>query len=74
MVFIHDGISAMKMNEILLFASKRMALENIILSEVRLRKPKIICSPLNVDFRPKTNAVTLLDMGHMLRGEHVQEE
>jgi hypothetical protein len=22
----------------------------------------------------KTNAVILLDMGHMLRGEHVQEE
>jgi hypothetical protein len=29
----------------------------------RLRKPKIICSPSYVDFRPKTNAVILLDMG-----------
>jgi hypothetical protein len=35
----------------------------------RLRRPKIICSPSYVDFRPKTNAVILLDMGHMLRGE-----
>jgi hypothetical protein len=40
----------------------------------RLRKPKIMCSPSYVDFRPKTNAVILLDMGHMLRGEHIQEE
>jgi hypothetical protein len=27
-----------------------------------------------VDFRPKTNAVILLDMGHTLRAEHIQEE
>jgi 23S rRNA maturation-related 3'-5' exoribonuclease YhaM len=27
-----------------------------------------------VDYRPKTNAVILLNMGHMLRGEHIQEE
>jgi hypothetical protein len=27
-----------------------------------------------VDFRPKTNAVILLDMCHTLRGEHTQEE
>jgi hypothetical protein len=40
----------------------------------RLRRPKIICSPSYADFRPKTNAVILLDMGHTLRGEHVQEE
>jgi hypothetical protein len=33
----------------------------------RLRRPKI-------DFRPKKNAVILLDMGHTLRGEHIQEE
>jgi hypothetical protein len=25
-------------------------------------------------FRPETNAVILLDMGHMLRGGHIQEE
>jgi hypothetical protein len=40
----------------------------------RLRRPKIICSPSYADFRPKTNAVILLDMGHMLRGEHLHEE
>jgi hypothetical protein len=34
----------------------------------RLRKPKITCSPSYADYRPKTNAVILLDMGHMLRG------
>jgi hypothetical protein len=27
-----------------------------------------------VDFRPKTNAAILLDMGYMLRGERIQEE
>jgi hypothetical protein len=34
MVFIHSGISAAKKNEILLFTSKWMELQNIILSEV----------------------------------------
>jgi hypothetical protein len=27
-----------------------------------------------VDYRPKSNAVILLDMGHTLRGEHAWEE
>jgi hypothetical protein len=36
---------ATKKNEILSFSSKWLELENIILSEVRLRKPKIACSP-----------------------------
>jgi hypothetical protein len=49
------------------FASKWMELENIILSEVRLRRPKITCSPSYVDYRPKTKAVILLDMGHTLK-------
>jgi hypothetical protein len=39
-----------------------------------LRRPKIICSPSYADYRPKINAVLLLDMGHTLRGEHIQEE
>jgi hypothetical protein len=26
------------------------------------------------DYRPKTNAVILLDMGHTLKGEYIQEE
>jgi hypothetical protein len=62
-------------NEILSFASKWMELENIILSKVsKAQKPKIICSHSYVDFRSRANAVMLLDMGHMLRGEHIQEE
>jgi hypothetical protein len=55
--------SATKQNEILSFTSKWMELENIILSEVsQARRPKITCSPSYADFRPKTNAVILLDM------------
>jgi hypothetical protein len=27
-----------------------------------------------VDYRPRTNTVILLDMGHTLKGEHIQEE
>jgi hypothetical protein len=65
----------MKKNEILPFASKWMELENIILSNVsQAQKAKILCSPSYADFRSKTNAVILIDMGHMLRGEHIQEE
>jgi hypothetical protein len=65
---------ATKKNEILSFASKWMELENIILSEVsQAQKAKSTCSPLYVDFRTKTNAVILLDMGHTLREERVQE-
>jgi hypothetical protein len=33
----------------------------------RLRKAKVSCSPSYADYRPKTNAVILLDMHHMLR-------
>jgi hypothetical protein len=40
----------------------------------RVRRPKIECSPLYVDFRVRANAVVLLDLGHMTRGEHMQEE
>jgi hypothetical protein len=40
----------------------------------RLRRPKITCSLSYADFRPKTNAVILLDMGHSLREEYIQEE
>jgi hypothetical protein len=66
--------SAMK-NEILPFISKWMELENIILSEIsQAQKTKIVCSPSYADYRPKTNAAILFDMGHMLRGERVQEQ
>jgi hypothetical protein len=41
---------------------------------IKLRRPKIICSPLYADYSPKTNAVILLDMGHTLRkGTHMRE-
>jgi hypothetical protein len=52
-----------------------MELENTVLSKVsQARRPKIVCSPSYADFRPKINATILLDMGHMLRGGHIQEE
>jgi hypothetical protein len=33
----------------------------------RLRRPKIICSPSYVDYRPKATAVILWDIDHTLR-------
>jgi hypothetical protein len=67
--------TALKKNEIFSFTSKRMELETIIISEVRLRRQKIVCSPsYAILFRLKTNAVILLDMGHTLRGECAREE
>jgi hypothetical protein len=52
-----------------------MELENIILSEVsQAQKAKITRSPSYADYKSKTNAVILLDMGHTLRGEHAWEE
>jgi hypothetical protein len=33
-----------------------------------------MCSPSYVDFRPKTNAVILMDIGLMQMGEHTHEE
>jgi hypothetical protein len=60
--------SATKKNEILSFPSKWIELENIILSEVsQARRPKIACSPSYAYYRPKTNAIILLDVGHTLR-------
>jgi hypothetical protein len=41
---------------------------------VRLRRPKIACSPSYADYRLKTNAVILLYMGHTLRVEHTWEK
>jgi hypothetical protein len=59
-----------KKNEILSFASKWMKLQNISEAKLaRLRRPKITCSPSYVNYRPKTNVVVLLDMGHTPRGE-----
>jgi hypothetical protein len=31
---------------------------------IRLKRPKVICSPSYADYRPKTHAVILWDMGH----------
>jgi hypothetical protein len=74
-LYTMEFYSSTNKNQILLFASKWMELENIILSEgSQAQKAKILCSPSYVDFRPKTSAVILLDMGHMLSGEHIQEE
>jgi hypothetical protein len=73
-LYTMEFYSATKNNEILSFASKWMELENHILSEVSQAQKEIICSPSYADFRPKTNAVMSLDMGHTLRGEHIQEE
>jgi hypothetical protein len=39
------------------------------ISLVRPRRPKIMCYPSCVDYRPKTNAVILLDIGPTLREE-----
>jgi hypothetical protein len=68
--------SAMKKNEILSFSSKWMELENTILTEVsQAQKTKNhICSPSYADFRSRANAAMLLDLGHILRGEHAREE
>jgi hypothetical protein len=51
-----------------------MELENNILCKVsQAQRPKIVCSPSYADYRPKINAIILLDMGHTLR-ECAQEE
>jgi hypothetical protein len=64
--------SATKKNKIKSFSGKWMELENIILSELRLRRPKATCSPSYADFRPKTNAATLWDTVTLRRG-HARE-
>jgi hypothetical protein len=62
--------SATKKNEILTFAGKWIELENIILSKIsQAQKSKNCCSPSYAGYRPKTNAVILLNMDHTLRGE-----
>jgi hypothetical protein len=59
-LYTMEFFSATKKNEILLFVSKWMELENIILSEVsHAQKAKASCSHSYVDCRPKTNAAIL---------------
>jgi hypothetical protein len=66
---------ATKKDEILSCASKWMEMENVILSEVsQAQKSKNCMFSSYVDYRPNTNAVILLDMGHTLRGKRTWEE
>jgi hypothetical protein len=74
-LYTTEFYSATKKNEILSFASKWMELENIILSKVsQAQKARNSMSPSFADYRSKTNAVILLDLGHTQRGEHAQEK
>jgi hypothetical protein len=74
-LYTMEFYSATKKNEILPFTSKLMELENIILSKVSQgQKAKNHVFPHMQIYRPKINAVILLDMGHTLRGEYIQEE
>jgi hypothetical protein len=57
-VFIHNGI--------FLSHWRTSSYTNL----ARLRRPKIAFSSSYVDYRAKTNAIVLLDMGHTLRGEY----
>jgi hypothetical protein len=51
-----------------------MELEKIILSEFsQAQKTKNVCSPSYVDFRSRANTAMWLDMGYMMRGEHIWE-
>jgi hypothetical protein len=73
-LYTMEFYSATKRNEILSFASKWTEWANSTLSKVRLRRPKITCSPSYANYSPKTNAVILLDMGHSLTGKRAWEE
>jgi hypothetical protein len=59
-------------NESLSFAGICMELENIILSEVRCRRPKVIYFLSYVEYRPKTNTAILWKEGHS-KGGHIWE-
>jgi hypothetical protein len=63
-VFIHNGIlGSHEEEEMLSFPGKWMELENIMLSEVSVaQRPKIVCSPSNVNIRSRANATRGLDL------------
>jgi hypothetical protein len=67
-LYTMEFYSATKKNEILSFSSKWMELENIILSEVMLKRSKDTYSPSSKDCRPKTNAAVLWDKGRLCKG------
>jgi hypothetical protein len=69
-LYTMEFYSATKKNEILSFTGEWMELENTILSEVsQTQKTKNHMLSLIYDYRPKTNAVILLDTGCTLRGD-----
>jgi hypothetical protein len=52
-----------------------MELENMILSKViQAQKARNYMFPLNVSYRPKANAVILLNMDYILRAEHTRDK
>jgi hypothetical protein len=59
-LYTMEFYSVTKKNEILLLASKWMELENIILNEVRFRKPKAACFLLYVKYRSHTNTNNII--------------
>jgi hypothetical protein len=74
-LYTMEFYSAMKKNEILSFTSKWLELENIILSEVsHAQKTKNCMFFLICRLCSGAKAVMLLDLGHMLKGEHIWEE
>jgi hypothetical protein len=59
-VYTMEFYSALKKNEILSFASKWMELRTSFWAmSARLRRPKILCSPLYVVFRSRENTAML---------------
>jgi hypothetical protein len=67
--------SAIIKNENLSFAGKLVELQTIILSDAsQAQKAKNHRLYNHIDYRPKKNALILLDMGHTLRGECAWEE
>jgi hypothetical protein len=64
-----------KKNEIFSFANKWMDLENIILSEIsQAQKANNCMFSLICRLETQNKCIILLNMGHTLRGEHVQEK
>jgi hypothetical protein len=51
-IYTLECYSAIKKNEIMLFSGKWMKMENVMQSEVRLKRIKVICFPSYVEDRP----------------------
>jgi hypothetical protein len=75
-VYTQRNLIHTKKNKILSFLNKWIELEKITLSKVSQaqKRPDIACFYSYVDYRLKTNAVILLDMGHTQRREQAREE